>query len=99
MIKPALALLLNRGAVMSQKVRNGLALGGLVIYIILLLVWTENPAIRYYGIIAVGLYEIGLSGLYCFLNRPMKPNERTGEIVADVIILVAVLYAVFRVIA
>ena len=81
---------------MKAKTRNALALIAIGIYVIITLVFSDNLMIRHYALLAIGAYELGLSAIYCLLNRPMKPHERIGEIIADVIIAGAMLFVLFR---
>ncbi|MDW7659324.1 MAG: hypothetical protein SCM11_19325 [Bacillota bacterium] len=81
---------------MKQKTRNALALIAIVIYIVITMANPDNPMIRYYALLVIGAYELILSAIYYLLNRPMKPHERIGEIIAAVIIAGAMLFVLFR---
>ena len=81
---------------MKAKTRNALALIAIGIYIILTMMFSDNPMIRYYALLVIGAYELILSAIYYLLNRPMKPHERIGEIIAAVVIAGAMAYVLFR---
>lgn len=81
---------------MKSKTRNILALIAIGIYIIITMVFSDNPMIRHYALLVIGAYELILSAIYCLLNRPMKPHERIGEIIAGVVIAGAMLFVLFR---
>jgi len=64
---------------MKAKTRNALALIAIGIYIILTMMFSDNPMIRYYALLVIGAYELILSAIYYLLNRPMKPHGRCGH--------------------
>ena len=81
---------------MTQKTRNLLALLAIVIYIIIVMGFAGHSMVRSFALLIIGTYELLLSALYCWLNRPMKPHERAGELIADGVIVGAMLYVLFR---
>ena len=72
---------------MTKKVRNILAVFGIIIYCIANVIYASEPTVKYVALIVLGLYEIGISTIYCICNKQLEHRELKIEILCNIVIL------------
>jgi len=83
---------------MTKKVRNILAVFGIILYCIANIIYASEPIVKYVALIVLGLYEIGISIIYCIYNKQLEHKDLKIEVVCNIVIFIAILFVLFKVI-
>ena len=81
---------------MTQRTRNLLTLPAIAIYIVLVLAFSHVPDIRAVALLACGTYMLLLSAFYLWRSRPVRQNTLIGELLADLVIVGAMVIVWLR---
>ncbi len=76
---------------MSQKVRRTIEWIILVLFFGTIIVFSENPTIKYLGILIAAILYLILSVIYIFTNRPIDQSMFRREAITDMLVLFVII--------